>query len=193
MIKLYKLTIFVAIFSMLFSCSVFAESKISSGNFKTIFEFEDGDAANQLLWIKDVDGTPNIGTLQGPMAFVTMPNGNLWVADTQNARFCLFSKDGKRIKEIDLIKLGKEAGLPDPPAMADFCMSNGKIIAADAASNAVLEINPETNKMRVFKPAANGKGSWFQITHVYTDDKERIYVDDIVKGKITVLDNNGVY
>jgi hypothetical protein len=127
------------------------------------------------------------------MAFVTISDGKTWVADTQNARLCLFSKSGKNLKEIDLIKLGKKAGLSDPPAIADICVYDNIILAADAASNSVLEINIDTQSLRIFKSPGTDKGRWFQISHIYTDKEKRIYIDDIALGKIIILDKNGKY
>ena len=171
----------------------FAEVTEKEMQFSNYLEFQNGDDQQKLLWITEPDGTPNIGTLQCPMAFITKPDGNTWIADTQNARICLFSKDGKNLKEIDLIKLGKKAGLEQPPAIVDICLSNNNILAGDAASNAVLEINPENLSMRIFKSPGPDNGGWFQISHLFTDNQQRIYIDDIALGKIIILDKEGKY
>ena len=161
--------------------------------FSNYLEFQNGSDSAKLLWITEPDGTPNIGVLQCPMAFITLEDGRIWIADTQNARICLFSKDGKNLKEINLLELGKKAGLADPPAIVDICLSNNNIIAGDAASNSVLEINPETLAMRVFKSPGADNGGWFQISHLFTDNQQRIYIDDLALGKIIVLDKDGKY
>ncbi len=161
--------------------------------FSSYLEFQNGNDSSKLLWITEPDGTPNIGVLQCPMAFITLDDGNTWIADTQNARICLFSKDGKNLKEINLLELGKKAGLADPPAIVDICLSDKNILAGDAASNSVLEINPETLSMRVFKSPGADNGGWFQISHLFTDNQQRIYIDDLALGKIIVLDKDGKY
>ncbi len=192
-IKLFELTILSLVFTLFAASTNYAETQKISGKFNKYLEFTNGDSPNQLLWMIEENGTPVTGTLQGPMAFVSLKNGSIWVADTQNARFCLFSKDGKNLKEINLLKIGKEIGLPNPPAIADFCLSNNLILAADDASNSILEIDTDTNKTRIFKPSNSEKGKWFQITHLYSDKEGRIYVDDILSGKIIILDKNGKY
>ena len=192
--RLLKTAFLLFIITVYSFCQCYAEPKVVTGTFSSYMEFTNGDSSNQLLWMIESNGTPISGPLQGPMAFVSMDNQDLWVADTQNARICLFSKEGKNLKEIDLLKLGKLAGLPNPPAIADLCLSNGKILAADAASNSIIEINPQNNKLRVFKRNNESeKGKWIQISFVYSDANNRIYIDDIVSGKIVVLDQDGNY
>lgn len=159
--------------------------------FSTYLEFSNGETPDKLLWITEPDGTPNIGTLQCPMAYISLPDGNTWIADTQNVRICLFSSNGKLLKAINLLELGKKAGLPNPPAIVDICLSNNKLLAADAASNSVLEINPYNLSMRIFGSPSTDKGGWFQISHLFTDNQERIYIDDLALGKIIVLDKDG--
>ena len=185
--------LFVLLASMHISQPCLAQTAVKEMAFSDYLEFQNGDDSNKLLWITDSDGAPNIGVLQCPMSFISLSNGNTLIADTQNARICLFSKDGKNLKTIDLIELGKKAGLADPPAIVDICLSNNNIIAGDAASNSVLEINPETLAMRVFKSLGADNGGWFQISHLYTDNEQRIYVDDLALGKIIILDKDGKY
>ena len=167
--------------------------KVKEVKFSNYLEFQNGKGSSNLLWITEPDGTPNIGVLQCPMAFITLDNGNIWVADTQNARICLFSKEGKNLKEINLLELGKKAGLVDPPAIVDICLSNNNLLAGDAASNSVLEINPDTLSIRVFKSPGADNGGWFQISHLFTDNQQRIYIDDLALGKIIILDKDGKY
>lgn len=167
--------------------------KVKEVKFSNYLEFQNGKDSSNLLWITEPDGTPNIGVLQCPMAFITLDNSNIWVADTQNARICLFSKEGKNLKEINLLELGKKAGLVDPPAIVDICLSNNNLLAGDAASNSVLEINPDTLSIRVFKSPGADNGGWFQISHLFTDNQQRIYIDDLALGKIIILDKDGKY
>ena len=183
---------FVLLTSLHFMYPCYAEDA-KQMKFSNYMEFQNGSDSAKLLWITEPDGTPNIGVLQCPMSFVSLVDGNTWIADTQNARLCLFSKDGKNLKEINLLELGKKAGLADPPAIVDICLSNGNILAGDAASNSVLEINPETLAMRVFKSPGTDNGGWFQISHLFTDNQQRIYIDDLALGKIIVLDKDGKY
>ena len=192
--RLLKVAFLLFIITVFSFCHCYAEPAIVTGSFSSFMEFTNGDSPNQLLWMIESNGTPISGPLQGPMAFVSTNNQDLWVADTQNARICLFSKEGKNLKEIDLLKLGKSAGLPNPPAIADLCFSNGKILAADAYSNSIIEINPQNNELRVFKANNESeKGKWIQISFVYSDVNNRIYIDDIVSGKIIILDQDGNY
>ena len=188
-----KLLTYLLIVLSLLSIPCYSQTSMQEKKYSVYMEFENGDDQQKLLWITEPDGTPNIGVLQCPMSYVTLEDGKIWIADTQNARICLFSKEGKNLKEIDLIKLGKKAGLENPPAIVDICLSSNKIIAGDAASNSVLEINPDNLEMRVFPSPAQDKGGWFQISHLYTDEKQRIYIDDLALGKIIILDKDGKY
>lgn len=193
-VKMNKLSFFIVSFCLvLASTVVFAETKMSSASYIKCMEFKNGDAPNQLCWLAEEDGSPTTGPLVGPMSFITLPNGNIWIADTQNVRLCLFSSEGKNLKEIDFIKLGKSAGLAEMPALADICLLKNNILLADANNNLIIDFNPDNLKMRFFKPSGKEKGNWIQINHIYTDNKDRIYVDDLASGKIIVLDNNGGY
>ena len=183
---------FALMASLHISCPCYAQTA-KEVQFSSYLEFQNGNDSSKLLWITEPDGSPNIGVLQCPMAFITLDDGNTWIADTQNARICLFSKDGKNLKEINLLELGKKAGLADPPAIVDICMSDKNILAGDAASNSVLEINPETLSMRVFNSPGADNGGWFQISHLFTDNQQRIYIDDLALGKIIILDKDGKF
>ena len=185
--------VFVLLASLHICQPCLAQNSVKEIEFSDYLQFQNGDDSNKLLWITDSDGNPNIGVLQCPMSFISLSNGNTLIADTQNARICLFSKDGKNLKTIDLIELGKKLGLADPPAIVDICISKNRILAGDAASNSVLEIDPKNLETRVFKSPGTDNGGWFQISHLYTDNEQRIYVDDLALGKIIILDKDGKY
>ncbi|HNX76000.1 MAG TPA: hypothetical protein PLM07_03140 [Candidatus Rifleibacterium sp.] len=165
-------------------------AKIPDVEFGPWLSFTQGDQPNQLLWLSEADGNVVDGPFQGPMAFVTDRNGNLWAGDTLNARITAFTAKGRPIKIIDLLKVARQAGLANDPVLADIAPGMpGKLLVADAANNAIIEIDLRKAPPRAFLPASGSE--WLQINFLHTDQQGKIYVEDVATRKTYVLDRNG--
>jgi hypothetical protein len=154
--------------------------------------FSAGADDNQLLWLKNEDGAVLDGPFQGPMAYLCDKNGNLWVGDTLNARILAFDKTGRPGKNIDLIAAAGAAGLASDPVLVDFAPgTDGRLLVADAANNAIIAVDIKTGSASCILPARHSGALWSQINRVHADCLGRIYVEDVATMKTYVLEKNG--
>lgn len=166
--------------------------KIPGVEFSQWLSFKQGDEAHQLLWLSEANSGVLDGPFQGPMAFVTDRNGNLWVGDTLNARITAFTPKGRMIKSLDLIKVARAAGLASDPVLVDMVPgAPGKLLAGDVANNAIIEIDLRNGQPRAFSPAEAGDAAWQQINRLHSDNRGNIYVEDVAMRRTVVLDKNG--
>lgn len=158
--------------------------------FSPWLSFSCGEQPDQLLWLSESNGGVLDGPFQGPMAFVTDRNGNLWAGDTLNARITAFSAKGRPIKIVDLIKTARDAGLASDPVLADLTPGiPGKLLVADAANNAIIEVDLRRAPPRAFLPSA--AAPWLQINQLHTDQHGNIYIEDLASRRTFILDRNG--
>lgn len=192
MIRSFKT--FALLFAFAFNLTAGADTelvKLPDVEFSRWLAFSQGDTPNQLLWLSEDNGGVLDGPFQGPMAFVTDRNGNLWAGDTLNARITAFSPKGRPIKVIDLIKTAKEAGLATDPVLVDLTPGfPGKLLAADAANNAIIEIDLRKAPPRAFLPVS-GPNGWQQINQLHSDQHGNIYVEDVASRRTFILNRDG--
>lgn len=166
--------------------------KIPNIEFISWLTFPHGDKINQLFWLHEENGGILDGPFQGPMAFITDRNGNLWVGDTLNARITAFSSRGRPIKSIDLIKVARAAGLASDPVLLDMVPGlPGKLLIADAANNAIIEIDLRKAQPRAFLPGTTGKPGWLQINRLHSDQRGHIYIEDVASRRTFILNKDG--
>lgn len=184
-------------FAGLFICYLtLVSSMVSAAGLQAVFKpflkFSCGSGNNQLLWLVEDNGGVLDGPFQGPMAFLTDKNGNLWAGDSLNARVVAFDKTGRPGKEIDLIVAAKAAGLATDPVLLDFVPGrDARLLVADAANNAIISIDIRGGQARAYLPASQGSNGWSQINRVHTDGAGRIYIEDIATMKTVVLQADG--
>lgn len=165
---------------------------VTQAKFNPMVKFRSGEKSDQLKWLITETGGLLDGPFQGPMAFVTDKNGNFWVGDTLNARILAFDGKGRPRKEIDLMVTGKTLDLASDPVLLDLIPGiNGKLLVADAANNAILEVDVRGGKPRVFRSSNSGRGFWSQINRIHCDKKGRIFVEDLPLMKTIVLGPDG--
>ncbi len=164
-----------------------------NGEFQTVVSFTLGDKAGQLMWNATLSGGVPDGSFQGPMAFLTDKNGNFWIGDTLNARIIGVGADAKPQKEIDLLAIGKTLGLASDVILLDMVPGRrGRILIADAANNAVIEIDVRGKAApRCFRSASQGKGHWQQINRIHSDKNGKIYIEDLPSMRTLVLSADG--
>ncbi len=166
--------------------------KLENTEFRPWLSLNQGEDVTQLLWLSEPNGGVLDGPFQGPMAFVTDRNGNLWAGDTLNARIIAFTNKGRPIKVIDLIKSAKQAGLASDPVLVDLAPGiPGKLLVADAANNAIIEIDLRKAPPRAFRPAASGSGSWLQINQLHSDQQGNIFIEDVAARRTVILNRDG--
>jgi sugar lactone lactonase YvrE len=154
--------------------------------------FSQGEKPEQLLWLSEPNGGVVDGPFQGPMAFITDRNANLWVGDTLNARISAFSQKGRPIRTIDLILSARQAGLASDPVLVTLTPGMpGKLLVGDAANNAIIEIDLRKAPPRAFLPTASGNASWKQINHVHCDQQGKIYIEDVASRRTFILNRDG--
>lgn len=174
-------------------CSCIKAAEIKESRFESILKFSCGEKSDQLLWLFADNGGVFDGPFQGPMAFITDKNGNFWIGDTLKARVAAFDNRGTLRKEIDLIEIAKKMKLASDPVLLDLIPgANGKMLVADAANNAVIELDVRGGASAVFRSQKSGSGFWNQINRIHCDRKGRIYVEDIPAMRTVVLEKDGI-
>ena len=165
----------------------------ADANFSNWLVFSQGSGEKQLMWLSEEDGSMLDGPFQGPMAFITDKNGNLWVGDSLNARVLAFDSTGRQGREYDLIGAAKEAGLASDPLLIDLVASiNGKLLAADASNNAIIEIDVRSGKTRAFRSPQPGNAQhWSQINRIHSDGEGKIYIEDVALRQTVILNHDG--
>ncbi|MDD3145839.1 MAG: hypothetical protein PHD82_00945 [Candidatus Riflebacteria bacterium] len=180
---------------ILLALPLFADTelvKLDNTEFSPWLSIARGEDVTQLLWLSEPGGGVLDGPFQGPMAFVTDRNGNLWAGDTLNARITAFTPKGRPIKVIDLIKKAKQAGLASDPVLADLVPGiPGKLLVADVANNAILEIDLRNAPPRAFRSSASGSGSWLQINQLHSDQQGNIFIEDVASRRTIILNRDG--
>ena len=174
--------------------TVFAQSpEPANASFSSWLAFSQGNGKQQVLWLTEDDGSVLDGPFQGPMAFITDKKSNLWVGDSLNARILAFASNGKQGREYDLIRAAKEAGLASDPLLIDLIPGmDGKLLAADAANNAILEIDVRSGKTRAFITQPTGNSYyWSQINKLHSDGEGRIYIEDVALRQTVILNKDG--
>lgn len=186
------MTRMLALLLIMISSMTFAMNpEPATASFSSWLVFSQGNAKQQLMWLSEENGNMLDGPFQGPMAFITDKQENLWVGDSLNARILAFTKQGHQGREYDLIKASKTAGLASAPLLVDLVASNnGKLLVADASNNAIIEIDVRGAQPRAFiSPAA--PNNWSQINRIHSDAKGQIYVEDVALRRTVILNRDG--
>lgn len=122
------------------------------------------------------------------------PAGNVWTADAASSMVYQFSRDGKKLLEINV------GGLPAAPKSA-FCGTTdiafapgGRIFISDGYANArILEYNAAGKRVREWGAPGTGPGQ-FNLPHGMAIDRDGIvYVADRENGRIQRFNLDGRY
>lgn len=183
------------IICLVFQFAAFAENNLpkeTEAKFSPWLSFRQGDGPDQLLWLTEDDGSVLAGPFQGPMAFLTDSENRLWAGDSLNARICVFNPEGKLEKTIDLFKAAKEAGLASDPVLAEMIFStSNKLLIADAANNAVIQIAPDSMQTKAFQSSTLDESRWMQINFLHSDRAGNIFIEDLALQRTVVIDSEG--
>lgn len=133
------------------------------------------------------------GMYTTPHAIRVDKQGNVWTTDAASSMVYKFSKDGKKLMEIEV------GGQPTP--CGAFCSTtdiafapNGNLFISDGYRNArILEYTPQGKKVNEWGTAGTGSGQ-FRLPHsIQIDDNGTIYVADRENGRIQMFDLKGKY
>ncbi len=165
----------------------------ANATFSSWLVFSQGSGEKQLMWLSEENGSMLDGPFQGPMAFITDKKGNLWVGDSLNARIVAFDSNGRQGREYDLMTAAREAGLASDPLLIDLAPGiNGKLLAADASNNAIIEIDIRGGKPRAFTSPQPASGRhWSQINRIHCDGAGNIYIEDVALRHTVILNRDG--
>ena len=134
------------------------------------------------------------GLYKIPHSIRVDPHGDIWTVDAASSMVYKFTRDGKKLLEIDV------GGLPAAPK-SEFCgttdiafAAGGRIFISDGYANArILEYNAAGKRIREWGAPGTGPGQ-FQLPHGIAIDGEGIvYVADRENGRIQRFTLDGAY
>lgn len=154
--------------------------------------FANGSAPGQVAMLTE-EGLLHTGPLTGPAAFLTAPDGRLFVADTLNQRILLVDPAGQTRLAIDLSGLERRAGLDQPPLVCDLALAGpSQLYLADAANLTVLVVDLATGYQRRFGRGGTRPGEFLQINRIRADADGNAFVEDAATQKTLVFRRDGV-
>lgn len=134
------------------------------------------------------------GLFKIPHSIRVDPNGDIWTVDAASSMVYKFTRDGKKLLEINV------GGLPVAPK-SEFCGATdiafapgGRIFISDGYANArILEFNAAGKRIREWGTPGTGPGQ-FQLPHGIAIDRDGIvYVADRENGRIQRFSLEGRY
>ena len=134
------------------------------------------------------------GLYKIPHSIRVDPNGDIWTVDAASSMVYKFSREGKKLLEIDA------GGLPAAPR-SPFCGTTdiafapgGHILISDGCANArILEYNAAGKRVREWGTPGTGPGQ-FQLPHGIAIDRDGIvYVADRENGRLQRFSLEGRY
>jgi DNA-binding beta-propeller fold protein YncE len=134
------------------------------------------------------------GLYKIPHSIRVDPAGNIWTTDAASSMVYKFTREGKKLLEINV------GGLPVAPK-SPFCGTTdiafapgGRILISDGYANArILEYNADGKRVREWGTSGTGPGQ-FHLPHGIAIDREGIvYVADRENGRIQRFNLEGRY
>ena len=152
-------------------------------------------SAADLLW--KTSGGPDT-PLSYPGHLAIDPDGNLWVPDTDNSRFQIFSPDGAFLEAWGDPGSGEgqfdfhlEAGdWRDGEAAFDEA---GNIYVADFANRRIQKFAPDRSFLLSWGSQGNADGQFLAPQSIAVDGQGRVYVADGERNDVQVFDGEGNY
>ncbi len=152
-------------------------SRKSDNHSVHVFDLEGGH-------IKAIGGTGNAnGTFYFPTYLAVDANGNLYVADTLNARVQAFDPEGRYLKTFG--ERGDGIGMFDKPkgvAVDTF----GNVYVVDSTWSNVQIFNQKRQTLLYFAGRGRFPGLLFNPNGISIDKNNRIYVADSFNGRVNI-------
>jgi DNA-binding beta-propeller fold protein YncE len=152
--------------------------------------------------------TASPGAFNSPRGVAVGPDGNVYVADTQNSRVVVLSPDGTMLRTFGTLSVVNEADPAGPPLgtlrepWGIAVDADGRVIVADTWNHRVQIFSAEGEPITawgVFErvdPAFAESGStvgFYGPRDVEVDARGRIYVADTGNKRVRVYDSNGEF
>jgi DNA-binding beta-propeller fold protein YncE len=148
----------------------------------------------EVVW--QADGRPSF-PLKDPLFAGIDRQGQLWVADGENARFVIFAPDGTAVEAWGGPGSGEGqfnfACLPDLTFGAVAFDAAGNIYVADAGNHRIQKFGPDRSFLTSWGSAGFADDQFQCPAAVAVDGSGRVYVSDEGWGKIKVFDSDGTW
>jgi DNA-binding beta-propeller fold protein YncE len=134
------------------------------------------------------------GLFARPGGVALDPQGNLWVADSNNNRIEEFTEGGKFVAQIGPELAATECRLKRPTAIA--ASSGGDFWVTDSGEKRVVEISPAGKCLNHFGAAGeggNGKFAGVGPEAIAIDYHGNIWVADTYYGRLEKFNENGIF
>jgi tripartite motif-containing protein 71 len=152
----------------------------------------DAAASDQVTLLWDTPGGE--GGLSGSSTLTIAPDGNIWVADADNARFQIFDSDGTFIEswtgsgdgQFGLVQLDDG----DPYGAVAFA-PDGSFYVLDPGARRILVFSADRTFLRSFGERGRDPGQFVQPIAIVTDPTGNVAVLDDARGDVQVFSPDG--
>ena len=133
----------------------------------------------------------DIGRFDEPVGVAFDPEGDIIVADYNNDRLQVLSREGKIIRVHDHYsrESGKQFGFICPTGIA--CDRAGNMVVVEKARNRVVILSPAFTIIRAFGRHGKEQGQFRGPHGVFVDAHSRIIVTDTMNSRVQVFDYEG--
>jgi DNA-binding beta-propeller fold protein YncE len=133
-----------------------------------------------------------VGKFNYPQDVAVGPDGNLYVADSNNNQIQVLDADGLFLRSWN----GSSAGVPNnssfyPNAVA--VAADGKVFVSDGSNHRVLVFDAQGKFLRSMGQNGSAAGQLSNPTGIAVDASGNVYVGDTGNYRITVFDADGAY
>lgn len=138
-----------------------------------------------LFNLGDISNQP--GSLNKPLAVDVDDQGNIFVADTGNAKIKVFNKNGRY-----LYSLGRGKNAPNLQGSAGLAVWKDRVYVTDGNNFRVLEYNTDGRFVKTFIDKDLGKkiGAFVPVG-VAVNQQGDVYITDVFYQRVLVFDQNG--
>ena len=150
-----------------------------------------GSSPVEHLW----SATGGANGMRFPMDMALDPQGRLWVADTGNSRFAIFTPDGKFVEDWGSKGVGDgqfdlQRANGDGYGAIEFA-PDGSFYVLDVGNHRVQHFDPDRNFLGSWGGPGGGPGQFKDPIGLAVDQRGVVYVLDDQRGVVEMYDANG--